>query len=188
MPMSLIILLVGILLLVAGRKLYWLSVGALGFLAGMMLALEFLPELPVWLPYVVALCCGIAGTFVAIFLQKVAIVVIGFLTGGFFLATSFPALQIGTYEPFWISFAIGGIVGAILLVFVFDWALIAISSVTGAYFVTRELHASHSSEPVFWIIFAVVGVAIQSSMMKKKGKRTPASSGRKPAKENDEKE
>jgi len=77
-------LILGVALLVAGRKLFWLFVGAAGFVTGIQLATWFWqgPEL---LAIVIGLVVGVIFALLAIFLQGVAIGIAGFLAGGYIL-------------------------------------------------------------------------------------------------------
>ena len=68
-------LLVGIAVLLLGRKLFWLFVGAVGFVIGLGLAFQLLVEQPEWLILIAALVIGLAGAVLAIFAQKVAVVI-----------------------------------------------------------------------------------------------------------------
>jgi len=82
--LSIISLILGVALLVAGRKLFWLFVGAAGFVTGLQLATQFWqgPEL---LAIVIGLVVGVIFALLAIFLQSVAIGIAGFLAGGYIL-------------------------------------------------------------------------------------------------------
>ena len=80
--LSIINLILGGGLLVAGRKLFWLFVGAAGFLTGIQLADRFWqgPEL---LAIIIGLVIGIIFALLAIFLQGLVIGAAGFLIGGY---------------------------------------------------------------------------------------------------------
>ncbi|MBI1803434.1 MAG: DUF4203 domain-containing protein [Ignavibacteriae bacterium] len=160
----------GILLLVAGRKLYWLSVGVLGFLTGIILAARFFPGRPEWMTYVIAGGLGILGAVAAVVLQKIAVAALGFVAGGFLLVNITEGLHWTTTESFWLPFLLGGVLGAILLSQVFDWVLIIASSITGAYLLVKEIHIAHSSQIVVLILLTVIGVLIQS---RTRGKKQP---------------
>src|ERR1044072_5051863 len=82
--LGVISILLGIALLLAGRKLFWLFVGAAGFVAGLQLATQFWqgPEL---LAIIMGLVVGVVFAVLAIFLQGAAIGIAGFLAGGYIL-------------------------------------------------------------------------------------------------------
>ena len=68
-------------LLLAGRKLFWLLVGAVGFMLGLELAsrIAFRSQ---WMLVLAALVLGVAFALLAVFVETVAIGVAGFLGGG----------------------------------------------------------------------------------------------------------
>src|SRR3954447_9657648 len=130
-PTPLIGALIGAIVLLFGRKLFWLCIAAVGFAAGVELAPYIATQPSTLLALTFALVLGFVGALLAIFLQKVAVAVAGFLAGGKLaniLGTAFLAAYAGHSA---IIFIIGGIIGALLLLMLFDWALIVISSVTG---------------------------------------------------------
>ncbi len=64
-------LLLGIVLLLLGRRLFWFFVGVAGFLVGMNIAEQFVVG-PPGTNLLIAIVAGILGAVIAIFLQKVA--------------------------------------------------------------------------------------------------------------------
>src|SRR5205085_1825183 len=125
--------LIGAIILLFGRKLFWLCVAAVGFAAGVELAPHLVQQPSPLLALSFALIFGFIGALLAVFLQKIAIAIVGFLSGGK-LALAITAAFIGNAAEFyWITFIIGGIAGALLLLLLFDWALIFLSSMVGAY-------------------------------------------------------
>jgi hypothetical protein len=129
--LSLINIILGGALLVAGRKLFWLFVGVAGFIAGMQLATQYWqgPEL---LAIVFGLVVGVIFAVLAIFLQGVAIAVAGFLAGGYILTVLAGMLGLNQDAFSWIVYLIGGVIGALLVIVLFDWAIITLSSLAGA--------------------------------------------------------
>src|SRR5512142_2345265 len=81
---SILDLVLGAILLVAGRRLFWLLVGAIGFVIGVMLATRFFhgSELTMVLA---GLVLGLIFALLAIFLESIAIGIAGFLGGGYVL-------------------------------------------------------------------------------------------------------
>src|SRR5437762_11845435 len=126
--------LIGIVILFFGRKLFWLCVAAVGFAAGVEIAPHLVHEPSPLLALTVAVVLGIIGALLALFLQKVAIAVLGFLAGGKLAGAIASAFLIQYGQHSTIVFLVGGIVGAILLV-LFDWALIVVSSLIGAHLI-----------------------------------------------------
>src|SRR3989442_15059137 len=81
-PVPIISAFIGVVILLFGRKLFWLCVAAVGFAAGVELAPRLIHEPSTLLALTVAIVLGLIGALLAIFLQKIAIAVVGFLAGG----------------------------------------------------------------------------------------------------------
>src|ERR671924_1953586 len=150
-------LVLGGALLVAGRKLFWLFVGAAGFVAGLQLATQFWqgPEL---LALVVGLVIGVIFALLAIFLQGVAIGVAGFLAGGYVLTVLAGMIGLNQGAFSWIVYLIGGIIGVLLVIFFFDWAIIILSSLAGASLITQALVLPAGIAGVVFLVLVIVGV------------------------------
>ena len=164
--LSVISLILGVALLVAGRKLFWLFVGAAGFVTGMQLATQFWqgPEL---LAIVIGLVVGVIFAFLAIFLQSVAIGIAGFLAGGYILTVLAGMIGLNQGAFSWIVYIIGGIIGVLLVIYLFDWAIITLSSLAGASLITQALLLPSGIGGVIFIVLVIVGVVIQASMMQR---------------------
>jgi hypothetical protein len=150
----------GIVLLLFGRRLFWLFVGLLGFFGGFSLAARYFAEQPAWITLLIAAGCGLIGILVALFLQRVAIAIAGFLAGGMF-ATNVLKITGWQLDPT-IAYILIGIVGAILLSVLFEWALIFFTSLTGAMLITRSITLQPSIETGLIILLVVLGIVIQS--------------------------
>src|SRR6266567_3300989 len=107
--------LIGIVVLFFGRKLFWLCVAAVGFLAGIELAPHLVNEPSPLLQLAVAVVLGLLGALLAFLLQKIAIAVVGFLAGGKLAGAIAAAFFVHYAQYSTIIFVIGGIVGAILM-------------------------------------------------------------------------
>ena len=73
--------LIGIVLLALGRRLFWLFVGCVGFMAGLQMAQQYFGLQPSWVAWAAALLFGLVGALLALFFQKLAIVLGGFASG-----------------------------------------------------------------------------------------------------------
>jgi hypothetical protein len=160
MEFQLFHILAGILLLFVGRRLFWLFVGLLGFVAGITFATQYFSNQPSWMLLAIALICGLVGILLAVFLQKLAIAIGGFLAGGLFLQSFVQALG-WNIAPL-IPFIAGGILGAILLLAVFDWALIFLSSITGAILISRALPLQSPLDLITFVVLLVIGIFVQA--------------------------
>jgi hypothetical protein len=157
-------LLVGVLLLFLGRKLFWLFVAAIGFIVGAEIAAAAFPHQPGW-ELVGGLILGVVGALFAILVQKIAIGIGGFLAGGYFLMAVLRAYETHSPQYQWISFLIGGIIGAVLMIFVFDWALIVFSSISGAHLITHAFFPASSMAAVAFVVLFLIGVIAQARML-----------------------
>src|SRR5256714_11607673 len=121
-PVAIIGVLIGIAILFFGRKLFWLCVAAVGFAVGVEIAPLLVNEASSLLALVIALVFGVLGALLALFLQKVAIAVLGFLAGGKLAMAIAAAFFVHYAQYSTIVFVVGGIIGAILLLALFGWA------------------------------------------------------------------
>ena len=154
--------LIGIVILFFGRKLFWLCVAAVGFAAGVQIAPLLVNEASSLLALVIALVFGLLGVLLAFFIQKIAIAILGFLAGGK-LATAIAAAFFVQYAQYsTIIFVIGGIVGAILLLAVFGWALIVVSSFIGAYLIQSAIVLPPTGSTLVFIGLAILGIFVQA--------------------------
>ncbi len=154
--------LIGIVILFFGRRLFWLCVAAVGFAVGVEIAPLLVNEASSLLALVIALVFGVLGVLLAFFIQKVAIAVLGFLAGGK-LATAIAAAFFVQYAQYsTIIFVIGGIIGAILLLAVFDWALIVVSSFVGAYLIQTAIVLPPTGSTLVFIGLAILGIFVQA--------------------------
>src|SRR5215470_5889444 len=92
---------VGVALLLFGRRLSWVFVGGIGFLTGLEFAPEVVPGQPDWVILVAALVTALVGALLAVMAQAFVIGAIGFVAGG---ALALPlgvnrALVAGRGEP-----------------------------------------------------------------------------------------
>jgi hypothetical protein len=159
MPMMIFDLICGFLMIFAGRNLFWLCVGMIGFLIGVQCspALGFTNG---WMALFAAIAMGGLGAILAIFFEWAAIVFgVGFLGGGYLLMNLVPVTGPDSYA--WPIFVVGGIVGMCLMVIIFDWTLIMISSLLGATLITATFHGTESLREVLFVSCVVTGILVQ---------------------------
>ena len=161
--------LIGVVVLFFGRKLFWLCVAAIGFAAGVELAPRLVQEPSVLLSLTIALLLGIIGALLALFLQKIAIAVLGFLAGGKLAGAIAAAFFVHYAQHSTIIFLIGGIIGAILLLVLFDWALIVVSALIGAHLIQSVITLPQSGLTIVFIGLAVIGILVQTASLRGSG-------------------
>ena len=159
--------LVGVVILLFGRKLFWLCVAAIGFAAGVELAPHLVQQPSPLLELTFAFVLGFVGALLALFLQKIAIGIAGFLAGGK-LGLALAAAFLGNAaELYWVTFIIGGIVGAIALLLLFDWALIFLSAIVGAYLIQGVTNLPPAGSTILFLALVVVGVLVQAGALRR---------------------
>lgn len=167
----------GIILLTMGKKLYWLLVAVVGFMIGLILATQYIQLDPPWLIYIVAFGAGLIGAVLGFYVQKLAIALGGFIVSGYGAVYLAGLLGIKA-EPFnWMAFIIGGIIGLLLVASMFDWALYILSAWAGSTLVTRTLTEGVGLNEtlgliIFFVLF-VAGMIIQTGIYREKPKPTP---------------
>ena len=168
LPIPIFSVLIGAVILFFGRRLFWLCVAAVGFAAGMQVAPQLIHEPTDILKLSIAIVFGFVGALLALFLQKVAIAVAGFLAGGkLAVALTGAFIAEGARYP-WITFLIGGIIGAILLLAVFDWALIVMSSLVGAYLIGQTVVLPATGTTILFVALVAIGIAVQAAAFRRR--------------------
>ncbi|MGD8947317.1 MAG: hypothetical protein PVI62_11690, partial [Desulfobacterales bacterium] len=118
---------IGILLLFIGRRLFWLFVACVGFASGYHYAQQIWAIHSPILVLILSIAVGALGAIIAIFFQKAAIVVAGFAAGGYIVLILLDQFAGLPSQMVWLPYIIGGVIGAVVLFLVFDWALIFLS-------------------------------------------------------------
>jgi hypothetical protein len=167
LPVPIASALLGAIVLLFGRKIFWLCVAAVGFAVGVELAPHLVTQPSPILHLSFALVLGFAGALLALLLQKVAIAVLGFVAGGKLAVTLMQAflVQHGSYD--WIAFLLGGIIGALLLLSLFNWALIVCSALLGAYMVCSAITLPATGATIAYIGLTALGVLAQGAMLRR---------------------
>jgi hypothetical protein len=167
LPIPILSVLIGAVILFFGRRLFWLCVAAVGFAAGVEFAPHLMHEPTPVLQLSIALVFGFIGALLALFLQKIAIAVAGFLAGGkLAMALVLAFLAEGARYP-GITFIIGGIIGAILLLSLFDWALIVMSSLVGAYLIGHTVPLPPTGTTLLFVGLTILGIVVQTAAFRR---------------------
>jgi hypothetical protein len=159
--------LIGIVILFFGRKLFWLCVAAAGFALGAEIAPHLIHEPSSIVGLVVALVFGVLGALLALFLQKVAIAVLGFLAGGYLAGAIAAAFFIHAVQYYTITFLVGGIIGTFLLLAVFDWTLVVVSSLIGAHLIQSAIVLPPTGSTLVFVGLAIIGILVQAASFRR---------------------
>jgi hypothetical protein len=151
----------GCILLVAGRRVFWLSVALIGFLLGAELAAVALVGKPAWLGMVVAAATGVVGAVLAVLVERIAFALVGFSAGGYVGVLTVGLL--GMPDLGLAGFVAGAVLGTIVAVMATDWAIIVLTSAVGAAAVAGALEFGSSGMTAATIVLAAVGIAVQSA-------------------------
>jgi len=159
--MPIVNILVGVALLFFGRRAFWLFVAGAGFVAGLSLANKLL-NVPESVGLVIGIGVGLLAALLAVFVQRFAINLAGFLVGGYIVLQVLPMLNIeGSWWTTVLAFIIGGVIGVILVGMFLDWALISLSTLAGAALVTNALNLSSGLGMTAFVVLIVFGVVFQ---------------------------
>lgn len=166
-PSALVQAALGLVLLLFGRRLFWLVIGAVGFWAGLSFAEAYLgPDAGNW-RWLAALGLGALGALVAVFLQRLAIGVGGALIAAYsahwYLALSGEPLS--TLQ--WAVVALAGLAGLLVARLVADLALIALSVLAGATLVLEGIDAEPSMSRWIFVGLLVLGAWVQSASLRR---------------------
>lgn len=162
LPIDILHILIGIIILISGRKLFWLFVGCVGFVIGF----HYTPYL--WniqshlILIIIAIITGIIGAVLAVFFQKIAIGLAGFAAGGYIAVNILNLIGFQIGQLIWLPYLIGGIIGALLLFLIFDWALIVVSCFAGASMIIQAVHLNPTVKLGLFCVLIIMGGIIQS--------------------------
>jgi hypothetical protein len=174
--MAVINVIVGALLLVLGRKIFWFFVAAVGFYAGYELASRYFNLQPAWMALAIGLAVGLAGALLAIFFEKLVIGASGFLAGVFIASRLIPLagaqLQLKNWD--WVIILIGGIIGIVLVYAIFEWALVILSAGAGAILIVEALKLASLVALVVGVVLFIIGVAAQTGLNRRAQSRKRA--------------
>jgi hypothetical protein len=166
--------LIGIVLLLVGRKLFWLFVAAMGFVVAMDLMVRLFPGPEAGAVTLVALVAGLVagviGALLAIFLQQVAVGVAGFLAGGYIVLNLLDVFGLGEMTVLaWVLALVGAVVGLIIALALLEWALIVLSSLSGAGLIAQSMDLSRPVAVLVFVVALVVGIVVQARMLREEG-------------------
>jgi hypothetical protein len=159
-------LVVGLVLLTLGRKLFWLFVACIGFFAGIHFGQQFWGLRSELFILVLSLGLGVLGALIALVFQRLAVGLAGFWAGGVLGLNLLSLWGAPPAQWAWGALLVGGVLGAVVLYLLFDWGLILISSLAGASLIVQAVHLSPAMEVGVFLVLLVCGVIIQARLLK----------------------
>ena len=156
-----VLVLLGVALLAAGRKLFWLALASLGFCAGLFAVDRWLGDLPRTTGLVVALAIGVLALVLALVVQKVAVAFGGFLLGAVLTSRLLPftPLELGPWLP--LVLVAGGVVVALVALAAFGLALTVVTAGAGAALLVETIALPARLESLLFAALWVLGVLVQ---------------------------
>ncbi len=166
---ALIQIALGAVLLLAGRRLFWLLAAAAGFALGLFAAQQLLAGQSQTVMLLVALAMAALFAVLALVGLRFVIGLVGFVAGGIGLNWLFTAFSFTPAEPSTLLtvaiFIAGGIAGAFLLSRLFDLGLVVLSSLIGAGLALAGLGEivtlPETLGAIPLIVLTVIGIAVQ---------------------------
>lgn len=153
---------VGLLLLVLGKRLFWLFVAGVGFVVVFRFASQGLNIEADWAVLLMAAVAGLVGALLAVWLQWLAVAVGGFLAGGHALVRLVELVGLHVELHPLVFFVVGGVLGAVLLLMLFNPALVLLSSVLGAALIVEVLELHGPEDFIVFGVLVLVGVVVQA--------------------------
>jgi hypothetical protein len=157
-----------------GRRLFWLFVGVVGFLVGVALSETFFEGQNEGLQLLPALGMGGLFALLAVAIQRPMAMLAGFFALGSIGLLLAKELGLAGGAGL-LSALIVGIIGAILVALTFDWALIILSALNGAGGVSIGLLTLAPGLPgwsglLITLVLTAIGISFQARDLE----RTPA--------------
>ncbi len=155
----------GVVLLLCGRRLVWLALAGLGCMLGLALADRLLIPSAATSPWVqlgLMALFALGGALLALFAQKMAVAVAGFVLG--VLGSLWLLQALGYAEEPWTLFAVlgGAALGFLLGRFLFAVALTVLSAAIGASLILEPFTLAADFRPFMFLGLSALGVLIQS--------------------------
>lgn len=150
-----LMIIVGVLLLLAGWRIYDYIALIAGFVVGALVAMSLINTTDQLVTLLVALIGGVIGAALGAFLYTIAVFLIGVYVGVLLTNGLAATLALTPVSP--LVLLIGGLVGGLLMVALSFELLILFSALVGAQMLTLAL----GLPPLWTLIIAVIGVVIQ---------------------------
>ena len=160
-------IIVGLIVALLGRRLYWMFVAIAGFAVGWSLAPAIFGGLATWAWVLVGVVLGVVFALLSVKFMKFMVAFAGFFAFGSVAVALIRWLDVtaasGSWS-WWVAYIVGGLIGAVLLAMFFDWALIVLTTLSGAGAVAAGVN--HWSNPrwlmvVIWIVVVAMGLTVQ---------------------------
>jgi len=158
-------LIVGAVLLLFGRKLFWLVIGITGFLFGMEITGILLTAQPQWLQLAVGLGLGCLGALLAVLAQRLAFTVGGFFGGVFLALKATRAFALPETGAILLLIFAAGVVCAVVAALIMDQAITVLACLVGAGAIVWELKLGPALDFAVFVLLTATGILIQEKLL-----------------------
>lgn len=166
--MLLVRLFLGIIMLVRGRRLYWLFLGAVGFVVAFDLADHVIRGQSPSVKLAFAVIVGVLGAALAITFQKIAVLAGGFIAGGYLSMVLMKEIGVRADPYHWLLVIAGGLIGAFLMSVLFGWTLVVLSSAVGAVLILQAFHFRVGITHPLFVVLLALGIAMQCGLLRRR--------------------
>jgi hypothetical protein len=164
---SILRLLLGCVVLLAGRNIFWLFIALVGFLVGIELAEIWLAGRPIWMIISAAIVMGLIGAVLSMLYERVAFALAGFYAAGYLAIVLAAKLGIDTVTVGVVLTV--GLLGALLAALLMDGAIIVLSSLAGAAAIISTIAADPAVEMALFFVLVTIGVLVQWAVISRRG-------------------
>jgi hypothetical protein len=163
--MQLFIVLLGLIVLIYGRRLFWIFIAIAGFLAGMEFTRAVFDNQPYWIMLLGGVTAGLIGSLLAVFVERIAFVLAGFYAGSYLGMMICHTFGFMGKDLFFII--IGGLIGAVFSGLLMNWAIILLSCLVGAAAISSQLELDQTFRTIVFIALVMIGAYTQARSMDK---------------------
>lgn len=156
----------GLVLLLFGRTLYWVFVAFAGFLLGLHLAEVLVVSASEEGRIVVGLVAGGLGAVLAMAAQRIAFAAGGFFAGGYLMSLVLQSVTLAGPTLLWLL--AGGVVGALVAAAIMDWAIVLLSSLVGAGAIVQAFPLDPLLGTLAFVALALLGVSFQGRSLRRR--------------------
>jgi hypothetical protein len=152
----------GLGLVFFGKKLFWIFIGAAGFIFGFSVSQTLLESSPMWVYLAAgAICAGVAVMLIRL-LKNIAFGLGGFAAGVYIGYGIQQVLELDLGWVSWVVIIVCGVIGAALMLKLFEMALIILTAGGGALLVTQSVPAVPPGSQILFLGLVLLGILSQS--------------------------
>jgi hypothetical protein len=169
--MTTIYVIIGFVLLIAGRRALWLSLMGGVFVATTQLLNHYLFDMQASTITLIAAAASLAVLVLYLFIEKTTIFILGIVGGGLagiIVVNSFFILPTDPLVQSLIAFLVGGAIGLLLIQLLFQWTMVLFSTLMGAYLASSLIVELPLFRLTAMALLVIVGLSIQTRLLRHK--------------------